>query len=576
MVQGDNKMSVNTVVRARINKHTKERATITLTGEELLNNSQLNKGTAFTTKERKKLKLLGKLPLRVETLGEQVIRAYAQLKSHNNLNQKNIFLNELYNTNQVLFYKLIADHIEEITPIIYTPQVAINCQNFSNEFRRPKGLYISYPDKHYLAQIIDNRPYSAVDLIIVTDGERILGIGDQGVGGIGIPVGKLMLYTLFGGINPLKTLPIVLDVGTNNKELLADPMYLGWRHPRITGNKYISFIDDFVAVLKQKIPNVLLQWEDFGRLNAPVILKRCRNQICSFNDDIQGTSVVTLAAILAAIKISKQKLAEQRIVILGAGSAAIGIANSIVSGMQREGLTEKIAYKRFWLLDNIGLITEVSENIIQCQKPYLRRINDIENWNIKNRKTISLLEVVKNVKPTILIGCSTAANSFTKEIVMEMAKHVARPIIFPLSNPTANSEANPEDLIKWTEGRALIATGSPFAPVVYKGKKRVIAQCNNALAFPGIGLGVVATKARQVSDEMLWAAVKALYKESPSLKNTTNPLLPSIKEAPRVAKKIGKKVAEVALKSGLTTQPPGANISKLIAQTTWKIEYKRY
>ncbi|MEI8055227.1 MAG: NAD-dependent malic enzyme [bacterium] len=524
-----------------------------LIGYELLNSPQLNKGTAFTAIERKNFNLLGKIPPHIETLDEQVVRAYAQLKSYENPNKKNIFLNELYNTNNVLFYKLASSHIEEITPIIYTPHVAVNCQTFSNEFRRPQGLYISYQDKNYLSEIIASYSCDKIDLIIVTDSERILGIGDQGIGGIGICIGKLMLYTLFGGINPLRTLPIVLDMGTNNKKLLADPTYLGLRRPRITGSKYISFIDDFVAALKQKIPNVLLQWEDFGRLNAPVILKRYRSQICSFNDDIQGTAVVTLAAILAAIKILKQKLTDQRIVILGAGSAAIGIANLITLGMKHSK-----ARQCFWLLDNIGLITEESENIIQSQKPYLRKICDIKNWNIKNRKAISLLEVVKNVKPTILIGCSTAANSFTKEIVREMAKHVERPIIFPLSNPTANSEANPSDLIKWTNGQALIATGSPFDS---------IAQCNNALVFPGIGLGVIASKAQEVTDEMLWAAVGALYKESPSLKNPANPLLPPIKEASRIAKKIGKKVAAIALKN--------TNVNKLIAQTTWKIEYKK-
>ncbi len=546
----------------------------TLKGDELLNTPQLNKGTAFTVEERKKFNLLGKLPQRVETLNEQVVRAYKQLKSYDNPKQKNIFLNELYNTNQLLFYKLASDHIEEITPLIYTPQVAINCQTFSNEFRRPHGLYISYPDKDHLAKIIDNRSCEEIDLIVVTDGERILGIGDQGVGGIGIPIGKLMLYSLFGRIDPMRTLPIVLDVGTNNKKLLDDPMYLGWRHPRLTGSKYLNFIDEFVAVLKRKLPNVLLQWEDFGRTNAPVILERHRKKICSFNDDIQGTAVTTLAAILAAIKASKQKLTDQRIVILGAGSAATGIANLITIGMQRAGLTQAKARERFWLLDIDGLITEESKNIISTQKPYLRKVAEVKNWQVKNRKAISLLEVIKNVKPTILIGCSTAANSFTQEVVTKMAKHVARPIIFPLSNPTANSEAKPSDLIKWTDGHALIATGSPFEPVIHKNKKYVIAQCNNALAFPGIGLGVVASKSREVSDEMLWVTTETLYKEAPCLKNSNAPLLPPITEAARVAQKIAGKVAAVALKNGLSALPADTNINDLIKQNIWKIAYK--
>jgi malate dehydrogenase (oxaloacetate-decarboxylating) len=553
----------------------KQHIETTLKSDELLNNPHLNKGTAFTKEERKKFKLLGKLPSRVETLNEQVIRSYAQLKSYTDLNQKNIFLNELYNTNQVLFYKLASNNIEEITPLLYTPQVAVSCQTFSNEFRRPHGLYIPYSNKEHIAEIIDNRPYKDVELIVVTDGERILGIGDQGVGGIGIPIGKLMLYSLFGRINPAKTLPIILDVGTNNKNLLNDPIYLGWRHKRISGKKYTDFIDDFVSVLKQKLPNVLLQWEDFGKANAPVLLERYRKKICSFNDDIQGTAVVTLAAILAAIKTSKQKLKDQRIVILGAGSASVGIANLITTGMKREGLNASKAHKQFWLLGRNGLITQASKDTSNTQKPYLRKEKENENWDVKNKKAISLLEVVKNVKPTILIGCSTAANTFTKEIVKEMAKHIKQPIILPLSNPTANSEASPSDLIKWTDGRALIATGSPFKPVIHKNKKYVIAQCNNALAFPGIGLGVIASRAKKVSDEMLWSAVEALYKEAPCLKNRNKPLLPSIKDASYVANKIGKKVAKTALKNGLSPLPTDTNITTLVNKTIWKIDYRK-
>lgn len=561
--------------RLKIDRFGNQCMETTLKGDYLLNVPQLNKGTAFTKNERKKFNLLGKLPPRIETLNDQVNRAYIQLKSYKDVNQKNIFLNELHNTNQVLFYKLFSNNIEEIMPIIYTPQVAVNCQNFSNEFRFPHGLYIPYSDKNGIRKIIDNYSHNEIDLIVVTDGERILGIGDQGIGGIGIPIGKLMLYTLLGGINPIRTLAIVLDVGTNNKKLLNDPMYLGLRRPRITGRKYINFIDDFVSVLKQKMPSVLLQWEDFGRENASLILERYRKKICSFNDDIQGTAVVTLAAILTALKTLKQKLPDQRIVILGAGSAAIGIANQITTAMKREGLANLEARKRFWLLDYNGLITDESKDIILSQKPYLRKAIEIKNWNIKNKKAISLLEVVKNVKPTILIGCSTAANSFTKEIVKEMAKHVARPIIFPLSNPTANSEAIPEDLIKWTDGRALIATGSPFKPVFYKNKKYIIAQCNNALAFPGIGLGVVASKSREVSDEMFWAAVETLHKESPILKKSNNSLLPSVKEASHVAKKIGTKIAQIALKNSLSNLPISKNIRSLIERTIWKIKYKK-
>ena len=548
---------------------------IKLRGEALLRNPQLNKGTAFTSSERKNFKLLGKLPQRVETLAEQVNRAYAQLNSYTCPNKKSIFINELYNTNQVLFYKLVEENIEEITPIIYTPQVAVTCQTFSQEFRHPYGLYISYPDKNNLAQIIDNRPNKEVDLLVVTDSQRILGIGDQGVGGIGIPIGKLILYTIFGGIDYRRTLPLVLDVGTDNQKLLNDPMYLGWRHPRITESKYWNFIDDFITVIHQKMPNVLLQWEDFGKVNAPLLLNKYQKKICSFNDDIQGTAVVTLAAILAAIKITKQKLAEQRIVILGAGSAALGIADLIVAGMQHQGLTKQQAYEHFWLLDSQGLLTDKSTTS-HNQKAYLRKTTEIDTWRIKNKKRISLLEVIKHVQPTILIGCSTAANSFTQEIVQTIANQVNRPIILPLSNPTANSEATPADLIQWTDGRALIATGSPFAPVVYKNKKYVIAQCNNALTFPGLGLAVIASKAREVNEDMLWTAVMALYKEAPSLQNPNNPLLPPLGEAAQVAKKIALEVASVVLKNRLTSLPTTTDAHDLITKTVTKIAYKKF
>jgi len=498
---------------------------------DILNNSLLNKGTAFTQQERQDLNLLGRLPFKVETLDEQVIRAYAQLCSYNNPKHKNIFLHDLYNTNQTLFYQLATAYIEEIVPLIYTPHVAANCQNFSHEFRAPCGLYIAYPNQDYMAQILDNRPNSAVDLIVVTDGERILGIGDQGVGGIGIPIGKLMLYTLLSGIDPAKTLPIVLDVGTNNSKLLQDPMYLGWRHPRIMGAAYYDFIDNFIQTLKQKLPNVVLQWEDFGRTNAAPLLAKYREQICSFNDDIQGTAVVALAAMRAAVEANKQQFNEQRIVVLGAGSAAIGIANLISSYLKTSA--------NIWLLDEFGLITEKSENIIASQIPYLRKISDISDWSIeKILKNITLLDVVKNVKPTILIGCSTAAGAFSQEIVQEMAKHIARPIILPLSNPTANCEATPKDLINWTDGNVLIATGSPFEPVIYKNKKHVISQCNNALAFPGIGLAAITNKSKEISDEMLWSVVEIIYQEAPVLKNPDAPLLPSIKDAAQIANKI--------------------------------------
>jgi malate dehydrogenase (oxaloacetate-decarboxylating) len=539
---------------------------ISLQGDALLNCNLLNKGTAFTQEERHQLHLLGRLPLRVEEIEEQVARVYAQFQSLTSPKQQNIFLTDLYGTNQTLFFKLVAAHIEEMTPVIYTPHVATACQTFSEEFRRPYGLYISYPEKDHIAEMLDNRLTKDVDLIVVTDGERILGIGDQGVGGIGIPVGKLILYSLFGGIDPKRTLPIVLDVGTNNAQRLENPLYLGWRNPRITGKQYDEFIEAFVTAVKQKLPNVFLQWEDFGKDNAAKNLTKYRNQICSFNDDIQGTAVVTLGALLASIKTIKQKVSAQRIVMLGAGSASVGIAELICQAMMREGMSEKQAHQNFWLINATGLVTTKSHKLSPQQQPFARDDSEI----------ISFADVVKMVKPTVLIGCSTVGGAFTKEIVCTMANHVERPIIFPLSNPTANCEALPEDLIHWTDGKALIATGSPFAPVTYKGKTFITAQCNNAFVFPGIGLGTIVAQAKQVSDEMLWAASQALLNEAPSLNDPHAPLLPAIANAPAIARKIAYAVAQQAIKEGLAGIDANADIQTLIDNHYWQPEYVRY
>lgn len=544
-----------------------------LQGYQLLFSPQLNKGTAFTEQERHEFKLLGKLPFSVETLEQQVIRVYEQLKSFTTPLQQNIFLNALHDTNQILFYKLVEAHITEILPIIYTPHVAAECQSYSHEFRRPRGLYLAYPDRDHLDQILDDLPNSVIELIVVTDGQRILGIGDQGVGGIGIPIGKLMLYSIIGGINPLKTLPIVLDVGTDNQQLLNDPMYIGWRHPRITGPQYDEFIEKFVHSVKQKFPNLLLQWEDFSRDNAAVILKRYRNQICSFNDDIQGTAVVTLAALQAAIKVAKQSLAEQRIVMLGAGSATTGIADLMVQAMEAEGVSPEEARKKFWIIKSSGLITENSPGITPNQRPYLRQKSDFTHWQVNDPNQISLLETVTNVKPTVLIGCSTVGGAFTETIVREMSSHVEHPIIFPLSNPTSKSEAIPSDLIAWTRGKALIATGSPFEPVCYQGKTINIAQCNNALVFPGIGLGILAVKGRRVTDQMLQVASQTLFEQSPALKDPSQPLLPSVSEAPLVDRKIGYAVAKQAYFEGLTDLEDDRNIISLVDKYHWQPAY---
>lgn len=541
--------------------------------QNIVNNPQINKGTAFNPQERIKLNLLGKLPYKTETLTSQVKRTYLQFKNQPDDHQKNLFLHQLHHINQTLFYRLVSENLAEMVPIIYTPQVAKNCSSFSDEFLFSHGGYISYPERKNLKKILDNIIASNVDVIVITDGERVLGIGDQGVGGMAISVGKLMLYTLLGNVNPNKTLPLVLDVGTNNPQHLNNPNYLGWRHKRITGKKYLDFVNKFVTVLKQKVPQVLLQWEDFGKNNAWKLLTLYRQKICSFNDDIQGTAAVALAGLLAAVKASKHKLAEQKIVIFGAGTAAIGIVTLLISYLQKIGINKKDFSKNIWLVDKDGLITDKLAKIDAIQKPYARKISELKNWRVKNSENISLFETVKNVKPTVLLGCSTVAGAFTQKIVKEMARHTKRPIIFPLSNPTINAEATPNNLIKWTKGRALIATGSPFPAVIYKNKKIGIAQCNNALIFPGIGLGVIASKAQEVTDEMFLEAAVTLYKKSPALKNNSAPLLPSINEVPKISKLIAKKIATIALKNKLSRYNPKTNLDKLIQQNIWKPQY---
>lgn len=547
-----------------------------LSGKLLLSTSQLNKGTAFTNEERQEFGLMGKLPSRVEELSDQTMRAYLQYKSYESCIHKNIYLTNLHNTNEVLFYKLIKDHIEEMVPIIYTPIVGTAVQEFSSLYRHPRGIYIAYPDRHYLKEILQNRSNPELDLIVMSDGEGVLGIGDQGVGAMDIPIAKLMVYTIAAGVNPLRTLPILLDVGTNNQKLLDDPLYLGWRHNRISGAEYDEFIKMVVDAINEMFPAVFLHWEDFGRKNARRNLDRYRNEICTFNDDIQGTGVITLAALLAAVYATHIPLAEHRVVIFGAGSAGTGIADQICAALMREGLSKQEAATRFWLLDRSGLLTENSPTALIEQKPYLRSMHEISLWSMDHANSIDLLTVIRNVKPTILIGSSTAANAFTQEIVTEMAKYTERPIIFPLSNPTEKSEAKPADILKWTHGKALIATGSPFPPVDFEGRQIRIAQCNNALAFPGIGLGVIASKAKRLSDDMLWAACETASECSPIHNDPMAPLLPSFSEAQDLSYKIATAVIKQAFKEGLACVDPNQPIDELIQNIIWQPSYLPY
>lgn len=543
-----------------------------LVGKLLLTTPQLNKGTAFTEQEREDFGLLGKLPAYVETLAQQVHRAYLQYLAYNNSLQKNIYLNNLHDKNQVLFYKLVSEHLEEILPNIYTPIVGTAVKEYSREFRQARGLYIAYPYQDRIEDILDNRSHPEIDLIVVTDGEGVLGIGDQGVGGMDIPIAKLMVYTLCAGINPLRTLPIMLDVGTNNQQLLNDPLYLGLRHERIRGEQYDHFIDKFISAVLRKFPKAFLHWEDFGRDNALRNLQRYQDKICSFNDDIQGTGATALAALMAAVKVMGSTLAEQRIVIFGAGSAGTGIAHHIYLALRNEGLSEKEARACFWLHDKAGLLTTEVADLTPAQLPFARPVSEVSHRKA-TETTMALLETIREIHPTVLIGCSAFGGAFNEAVVREMAKHVQRPVIFPLSNPNERAEAQPADLFNWTAGKALVATGSPFPEIDFQGRKVRVAQCNNALIFPGIGLGVVAVKANRLSDKMLWAACQALCAAAPILQDPLAPLLPMPTVAHDVACSIALAVAKQAVQEGLTEVKDEAEIPALIDSIRWQPRY---
>jgi malate dehydrogenase (oxaloacetate-decarboxylating) len=543
-------------------------------GMALLNQQTLNKGTAFSEKERTAFGLDGLLPPYVETLDHQAVRAYEAYKRKDDDLERHIYLRALQDTNEVLFYKLLLDHIEEMTPIVYTPTVALACEQFSHIYRRPRGLFICYPFRDSIPELLRNRPNKEVDVIVVTDGERILGIGDQGVGGLGIPIGKLSLYTLIGGIHPSRTLPIVLDVGTNNTERLNDPEYLGWRHERITGQAYLDFIDQFVAAVKQELPGTCLQLEDFATPHARPILKRYRNELLTFNDDIQGTSAVALGAIFAGVSVSGKSLKDQQIVMLGAGSAGIGVADGLREMLKAEGMSEQEARSHFWVIDKDGLLHTGRKDLSSEQSVYAQSENLVSGWPRTASGQIGLADVIRKINATILIGLSTVGGAFSETIVREMARKVERPIIFPLSNPTSKSEAKAEDLIRWTDGRALVATGSPFAPVDYDGRKIPIAQCNNVYIFPAIGLGVVASGARRVTEPMMLAAARALGGHSPALKDPSASLLPPLKDTRRVAADIAVAVGIEAQKNGVAPKVSEGELRRRVQQTQWTPAYR--
>ncbi|AWL27719.1 NAD-dependent malic enzyme [Acinetobacter defluvii] len=544
-------------------------------GNTLLELPLLNKGSAFSEEERSRFNLDGLIPHVIETIEEQSQRSYKQYCDFNDAINKHIYLRNIQDTNETLFYHLIENHLSEMMPIIYTPTVGEACQRFSDIYRRHRGIFISYPDRDRIDDILHNVNKKNVKVIVITDGERILGLGDQGIGGMGIPIGKLSLYTACGGISPAYTLPITLDVGTNNQQLLNDPIYLGWNQPRIGGEEYYNFVDAVIAGIKRRWPKALIQFEDFAQKNAMPLLEKYRNEICCFNDDIQGTAAVSVGSLIAASRAAGKQLKDQKVAFLGAGSAGCGIAEQIIAQMVAEGLTDAEARARVFMVDRFGLITENQPNLLDFQRKLAQKTQEVAHWGNAD-EVISLLDVVKNAKPTVLIGVSGQPGLFTEEIIRTLAANCEHPIVLPLSNPTSRVEAVPADIIEWTEGRALIATGSPFAPVNYHGQIFNISQCNNSYIFPGIGLGIVAVQARRVTDRMLMASSNALADCSPKLQDIHADLLPDLNELQKVSKIIAFKVAKAAIEDGVALAISDEHLQRRIEENFWTPEYRQY
>jgi malate dehydrogenase (oxaloacetate-decarboxylating) len=542
-------------------------------GRSVLSNPMLNRGTAFTPEQRQLLGLQGLLPSGVTTLEGQLRRVYAQYRRQPDALAKNVFLANMRDRNEVLFYRLLAEHLEEMLPIVYTPTVGIAIERYSHEYRRPRGVFLDVNHPENVEESLRNYGLEGddVDLLVATDSEGILGIGDQGVGGIDIAIGKLAVYIAAAGLHPRRVIPVVLDMGTDNLRLLNDEMYIGNRHARVRDQRYDDLIDAYVTAAAKLFPHAMLHWEDFGAGNARRILNKYASDVCTFNDDMQGTAAVVLAAAFAAAKATGSRMRDQRVVIHGAGTAGIGVADMMREVMIKEGLSEQEAASRFWTVDSRGLLTDDSAALRDFQKPYARPAAEVVSWSRQQDGPIGLADVVANAKPTMLIGTSTQSGAFTEGIVRQMASTVDRPVIMPLSNPTSKAEAVPEDLIRWTDGRALVATGSPFLPVSYGGRTYTIAQANNALAFPGLGLGVAVIRARRVDDAMIAAAADAVA----ALADTTGPagaLLPPVTDLRTVSAAVAIAAAQAADEHGLAEQPL-TNPVKQIHQAMWRPEY---
>ncbi|HEY2639285.1 MAG TPA: NAD-dependent malic enzyme [Streptosporangiaceae bacterium] len=548
----------------------------TLRGRQVLAEPRINKGTAFTDSERGELGLIGLIPAGHMTLEQQASRVYAQYLRQSSDLARNVLLNELHDRNEVLYFRLLSDHLSEMLPVVYTPTVGQAIENYSHEYRRPRGVYLSVDQPHLIEESLRAPGLGPddVDLIVATDAGAILGIGDWGVGGMNIAVGKLAVYTAAAGIEPNRSLPVMLDVGTDRQSLLEDPLYIGNRHPRVSAAEYDAFLAAFVAAVRIVFPQALLHWEDMDPKNARRLLAAYRDQLPSFNDDVQGTGAVNLAAVLAAVRATGIKLPDHRIVIFGAGTAGTGIADQLAAAMIGAGLTPEQAQARFWAVDRFGLIVAGDERVSADQLRYARPAAEVAGWRRdESLGGIGLAEVVRRVRPTVLIGTSARGGAFTEGIVREMAAHVSRPVIMPMSNPTELAEARPADLVEWTDGQALVACGSPFPPVDYNGTRYVIGQANNALVFPGLGLGAIAAKASAITDGMLSAAGHAVA----SLVDVTAPgapLLPEVATLRDTSHVVAEAVARAAIADGVAHTDLGGDVAARVHTLMWQPAYR--
>jgi malate dehydrogenase (oxaloacetate-decarboxylating) len=547
-----------------------------LSGYELLNDPLLNKGTAFTNAERDLFDLHGLLPPHVAELDYQVKRRLDAFRGLRSDIERYVFLRGLQDSNETLFYALLTRNIEEMMPIVYTPTVGLGCQLFSHIFRKPRGLFVSVPHKDAIRRILAHPCFDRVEAIVVSDGERILGLGDQGAGGMGIPIGKLSLYTACAGLHPAITLPIILDVGTDNPQHLQDPLYIGWQHERVRGSDYDDFVSTFVGAVRERWPHVLLHWEDFAIGNANRLLSRYRDRLCTFNDDIQGTAAIAVGTLLSAINVTGVPLSEQRVAVLGAGSAGTGICALLLRAMVDAGIDEKQARECFYLVDKPGLLIEGMPGLLPFQADFAQNRNRVAGWTLEAPGRIGLADVIANAHPTVLIGTSGQSNAFTEPAIRLMAKHVRRPVIFPLSNPTERSEANPADLDAWTEGRAVIASGSPFAPIKRNGKEFRIDQNNNAYVYPGIGLGAIAVRARRISDAMFLAAAKAIAGLSPAKRDPAANLLAPLVDIRKLSFHVAFAVARQAQAEGFADARSEEETAAAIKDKMWVPLYASY